>query len=198
MSTDRPKRDSMSIEEATISSMWEMAAIVELLEQKGLCTKQDLHAIIDELRKKNPRARIPETAFPEPYLLTETENTIIDDILELLNKHGLTSHQSQHLLERLGGIMEMVQRLPKGGGSCDPRSPAHHVRGLHGKRNLGKRVREVAEPIAAGRRSTATGSADSRERPPHRSARPRRGCGGPPARLQTTGNFLAGAPEEHA
>jgi hypothetical protein len=87
MSDDRPTRDTMSHEEATISNMWEIAAIVELLEQKGLCTKQDLHTIIDELRRKNPRARIPETAFPEPYLLTETENTIIDDILELLSKH---------------------------------------------------------------------------------------------------------------
>jgi hypothetical protein len=65
--------------------MWEIAAIVELLEQKGFCTKQDLHTIIDELRRKNPRARIPQTAFPEPHLLTETENKIIDDILELLN-----------------------------------------------------------------------------------------------------------------
>ena len=114
MSDDRPKRDSMSLEEATISNMWEIAAIVELLEQKGLCTKQDLHAIIDELRKKNPRARFPETAFPEPYLLTETENTIIDDILELLNKNGLTSHQSMNLLERLGRIIEMGQRVAKG------------------------------------------------------------------------------------
>jgi hypothetical protein len=67
-----------------------------------------------KLRRKNPRARIPETAFPEPYLLTETENTIIDDILELLNKHGLTSHQSQNLLERLGRIIEMGQRVAKG------------------------------------------------------------------------------------
>jgi len=56
---------------------------------------------IDELRRKNPCACIPETAFPEPYLLTETENTIIDDIFELLNKHGLTSHQSMNLLERV-------------------------------------------------------------------------------------------------
>jgi hypothetical protein len=44
-------------------------------------------------RCKNPRASIPETAFPEPYLLIETENTIIVGILELLNKHRLTSHQ---------------------------------------------------------------------------------------------------------
>lgn len=50
-------------------------------------------------------AAIPETAFPEPYLLTETENTIIDDIFELRNKHGLTSHQSQNFLERLGRIL---------------------------------------------------------------------------------------------
>jgi len=114
MSTDRPKRETMTIEEATVSNMWEIAAIVEVLERKGLCTKQDLHAIIDELRKKNPRARIPETAFPEPYLLTDTENTIIDDILELLNKHGLTSEQSQNLLERLGRIIEMGQRVAKG------------------------------------------------------------------------------------
>jgi hypothetical protein len=114
MSDQHPKRDSTSIEEATISNMWEIAAIVELLEQKGLCTKQDLHTIIDELRQKNPRARIPETAFLEPYLLTETENKIIDDILELLNKNGLTSHQSQNLLERLGRIIEMGRRVAKG------------------------------------------------------------------------------------
>ena len=114
MSDDRPIRDSMSIEEATISNMWEIAAIVELLEQRGFCTKRDLHTIIDELRKKNPRARIPEMAFPEPSLLTESENKIVDDILELLNKNGLTSHQSQNLLERLGRIIEIRQRVAKG------------------------------------------------------------------------------------
>jgi hypothetical protein len=94
--------------------MWEIAAIVEVLERKGLCTKQDLYDIITEFRSKNPRASIPETAFPERYLLTETENTIIDDILELLNKHGLTSHQAKNLLERLGRIIEMGQRVAKG------------------------------------------------------------------------------------
>ena len=39
MSNQRPTRETMSIEEATASNMWEMAAIVEVLEQKGLCTK---------------------------------------------------------------------------------------------------------------------------------------------------------------
>ena len=114
MSDDRPTRDSMSIEEATVSNMWEIAAIVEVLERKGLCSKQDLYDIIAEFRRKNPHARIPETAFPETDLLTETENNIIDDILALLNKNGLTSHQSLNLLERLGRIMEMGQRVAKG------------------------------------------------------------------------------------
>jgi hypothetical protein len=45
----------MSIEKATISNMWEIAAIVEVLERKGLCTKQDLYDIITESRRKNPR-----------------------------------------------------------------------------------------------------------------------------------------------
>lgn len=83
MSDDRPKREIMSLEEATVSNMWEMAAIVEVFERKGLCTKQDLYNIITEFRRKNPRARIPETAYPEPYLLTDIENRIIDDILHV-------------------------------------------------------------------------------------------------------------------
>ena len=38
MSDNRPTRDTTSREEATISNMWEIAAIVELPEQKGLCS----------------------------------------------------------------------------------------------------------------------------------------------------------------
>ena len=114
MSDDRPKRETMSIEEATVSNMWEIAALVEVLERKGLCTKHDLYDIIAEFRRKHPRAHIPETAFPEPYVLTETENKIIDDMLELLNTNGLTSHQSLNVLERLGRIIEMGQRVTKG------------------------------------------------------------------------------------
>jgi hypothetical protein len=42
----------MSLEEATISNMWEIAALVELLERKGMCTKHDLFNIITELAAK--------------------------------------------------------------------------------------------------------------------------------------------------
>jgi len=30
MSTDRPKRESMSLEEATVSNMWEIAAVTHI------------------------------------------------------------------------------------------------------------------------------------------------------------------------
>ena len=116
MSNAHVKRETMSFEEATVSTMWEIAAIVEVLERKSLCTKRDRYDIITEFRRKNPRASIPMTAFPEPYLLTETEDTIVDEILVRLklNKNGLTSHQSVNLLERSGGIIDMRQRVAKG------------------------------------------------------------------------------------
>ena len=40
-------------------------------------------------------------------------NTIIHNILELFNKHGLISHQLMDLLERLGRIIEVGQRATK-------------------------------------------------------------------------------------
>ena len=60
MSDHRPRRDSMSFEEATIFNMWEIAAIVEVLGRKSLCTKQDLYDISTELCPKNSRTRISE------------------------------------------------------------------------------------------------------------------------------------------
>ncbi len=39
----------VTLEELAISSMWEMAALVEVLEKKGLLTKQDILEAIREL-----------------------------------------------------------------------------------------------------------------------------------------------------
>jgi hypothetical protein len=113
MSGNRPKRDTMSLEEATISNMWEIAAIVEVLMQKGLCTKQELFDIIKDLREQTPRAKIPETVFPSPYLLSQTEERVIDDLLAVLNTHGLDSKQSLELLEQVGRIIEMGARMSR-------------------------------------------------------------------------------------
>lgn len=55
MSDQRPKRETMSLEEATVSNMWEIAAIVEVLERRDLCTKHDRYDTITEFRRKNLR-----------------------------------------------------------------------------------------------------------------------------------------------
>jgi len=84
------------------------------LERKGLCTKQDLYDIIAELRKTRPQARIPETVFPSPYLLSQTEEKVIEDILAVLNQHGMDAQQSLELLEQVGRIIEMGARMTQG------------------------------------------------------------------------------------
>ncbi|MDA2912117.1 hypothetical protein MYX04_14455, partial [Nitrospiraceae bacterium AH_259_D15_M11_P09] len=45
--------------ELAISTMWETSAVVELLERKGILTKQDMLAMIQELRRREPRAITP-------------------------------------------------------------------------------------------------------------------------------------------
>ena len=39
--------------------MWEVAALIEVLEKKGVMKKQDILDAIRELRQKNPKARTP-------------------------------------------------------------------------------------------------------------------------------------------
>ncbi|MFQ5931442.1 MAG: hypothetical protein ACE5MM_03445 [Nitrospiraceae bacterium] len=42
------------MEELAISSMWGILALVELLERKGIHTKQDVLAMIQESRRHHP------------------------------------------------------------------------------------------------------------------------------------------------
>ncbi len=46
----------VTIEELAISNMWETTALVELLERKGILTKQDVLDMIQELRQREPMA----------------------------------------------------------------------------------------------------------------------------------------------
>ena len=45
--------------------------------------------------------------FPEPYLLTETADAIINQIFDLLNGNKLTSHQAKALLHRCLRVVEL-------------------------------------------------------------------------------------------
>jgi len=52
MSTDRPKRETMTIEEAAVSNMWEIAAIVEVLERKDL--RQEIPRCVIRTESQRP------------------------------------------------------------------------------------------------------------------------------------------------
>lgn len=103
----------MTIEELAISSMWEMAALLEILERKGICTKQEVLDMIQELRRNNAKAVPPAEQLPEPYLLTEVENALIDRLFELFNASGLNAHQARNLLERVRRLVELGERIGK-------------------------------------------------------------------------------------
>ncbi len=49
----------MTLYELALSTMWETSALVELLERKGILTKQEVLAMIQELRQREPMAIRP-------------------------------------------------------------------------------------------------------------------------------------------
>ncbi len=52
----------VTLEELAISTMWETSALVKLLERKGILTRQDVLAMIHELRQREPTAIPPRGA----------------------------------------------------------------------------------------------------------------------------------------
>ncbi len=105
MSDDRPKHETITIEEST--------EVVSLLDRKSLCTKQDLYGIIAEFRQKSPWTRFPYTAFLSSSVLSETKKEIMDDMLALLNESSLDPYRALDLLEHVGRLLEMDAGLPR-------------------------------------------------------------------------------------
>ncbi len=52
-------KDLVTLDELALSTMWETAALVELLERKGILTGQDVLDMIQELRQREPTASPP-------------------------------------------------------------------------------------------------------------------------------------------
>ncbi len=52
----------VTLDELALSTMWENAALVEVLERKGILTKQDVLDMIQELRQREPTG-IPPHRF---------------------------------------------------------------------------------------------------------------------------------------
>ena len=110
-------KETISILELTVSHMWSIAALVQVLERKGVLTKQELRDAITELRRQTPKAEQanpPLEAIPEPYVMTEVEDKIIQAILDLLNANSLTTRQAKALLGRLNQLIDVGEMLARG------------------------------------------------------------------------------------
>ncbi len=52
-------KEIVTLEALAVSTMWETSALVEVLERKGILTKQEVLAMIQEPRQREPTAIRP-------------------------------------------------------------------------------------------------------------------------------------------
>ena len=99
----------LNLVEMTIDSMYELEAIGELLEQKGVMTKEEIIALAKDLKRKKLTAEARTAAptdTPAQQRFTDTDNAVIGD-------HGCHS-----------------STWPLGSPSHDAFSPNHSVVGM--------------------------------------------------------------------
>ena len=93
--------------EMSIDNMYELEALGELLEEKGLINKRD---ILDRAKflKEQTHQSIPSSSKAQP--ITDKENAVIEQIMEVILQSGLTSQQAKALLERTITLLEWGQK----------------------------------------------------------------------------------------
>ena len=98
----------LTLVELAIGNMYGLEAIGELLEQKGVLTKDEIIALAKELRQKNPQTKPPTSSTTAPSLqrFTETDNAVIEELMAVILQHGLTANQATTLLGRTIQLVE--------------------------------------------------------------------------------------------
>ncbi len=98
----------LTLVELAIGNMYEVEAIGELLEQKGVLTKDEIIALAKELRQKNPQTKPPTSSTTDPSLqrFTETDNAVIEELMAVILQHGLTADHPKILLGRTIQLLE--------------------------------------------------------------------------------------------
>ena len=118
MASPLDPNDLVTLEELTIANMWEVAALIEVLEKKGVMKKQDILDAIRELRQKNPKARTPleleDTPENSKQLPKQVDgNAVVERILELILEAGLSSSQAREVLDRAKEAIDIGEKEAK-------------------------------------------------------------------------------------
>lgn len=102
-------QETFTTEEGVLANMWALEAVVELLERKGVCTKQDVHDMIAELRQRHVELN-GKGIVPGPPSNTKEEQYLIDHILKVIEAVGLQPAESKELLRRVSLIIDQQER----------------------------------------------------------------------------------------
>ena len=103
MPDPKDRQAFLNLCDMAIDNMYELEAIGELLEQKGLLTKQEILALAKDLKLKNPPA---EPTNPSQQRFTAKDNAVIEKIMEVIERHGLSADHAKEILERTIQLLE--------------------------------------------------------------------------------------------
>jgi hypothetical protein len=99
----------LTLVEMSIDNTYELAALGELLEQKGVMTKAEIIALAKELKRKTPPTESHTVATndtsPQPRF-TDTDNAVIEEIMAVTLRHGLSADQATTVLGRTIQLLE--------------------------------------------------------------------------------------------
>jgi hypothetical protein len=105
------KKELVTLDELTLSNAWEQEALVEVLVAKGIITKQEVLDMLAQLRRRNPRAAVPQSELSiDPH----KTDVLITHILEIFNSTGLTAQQAKDVLAHLQVLVEIGERVAHG------------------------------------------------------------------------------------
>ena len=116
----------LNLSEMSIDSMYELEAIGELLEQRGVMTKGEIIALANDLKRKTPPTESRTAATPDPsqQRFTESDNAVIEELMAVILQHGLSADQATTLLGRTIQLLEWGKQAAHKPPQATPNPPA--------------------------------------------------------------------------
>lgn len=98
----------LNLVEMSIDSMYELEAIGELLEQKGVITKNEIITLAKMLKRKIPptESRTASKSDSSPHPFTVQENAVIEELMAVILQYGPTADHATTLLGRTIQLLE--------------------------------------------------------------------------------------------
>jgi len=105
----------LTLVEMSIDNTYELAALGELHEQKGVMTKEEIITLAKELKPKTPptESRTASTPDPSPQRFSDTDNAVIEEIMAVILQHSLSANHAKTLLGRTIQLLEWGKQAAK-------------------------------------------------------------------------------------